>query len=94
MPCSLDSIVVGCNETQQRRIYVHAQTLLVLHLMMFLLHRGQMIAFHPLMKFPLHGDQMVVLVEVVAHSPHVANELEETPTGLEPDSCDPSNYHS
>jgi hypothetical protein len=53
-----------------------------------------MSALHPLMKFPLHGDQMVVLVEVVAHSPHVANELEDTPTGLEPDSCDPSNYHN
>jgi hypothetical protein len=35
-----------------------------------------------------------VLVEVVAHSPHVADELEDTLTGLEPDSCDPSNYHS
>jgi hypothetical protein len=58
-------------------------------------HLGnQMSALHPLMKFPLHGDQMVVLVEVVAHSPHVANELEDTPTGLEPDSCDPSNYHN
>jgi hypothetical protein len=94
MPRSLDSTVVGCNGTQQHRIYVRTQTLLVLHLMMFLLHRGQMSAFHPLMKFPLHGDQMVVLVEVVAHSPHVANELEDTPTGLSLDSCDPSNYHS
>jgi hypothetical protein len=72
-------------------MYVRAQTLLVLHLMMFLLHRGQMSAFH-LMKFP-HGNQMVVLVEVVAHRPHVADE-EDTPTGSEPDSCDPSNYHS
>jgi hypothetical protein len=85
---------MGCNGTQQRQIYVRAQTLLVLHLMMFMLHRGQMSVFHPLMKFPLHGDQMVVLVEVVAHSPHVANELEDTPTGLSPDSCDPYNYHS
>jgi hypothetical protein len=49
--------------------------------------------FTPLMKFPLHEDQMVVLVEEVPHSPHVADE-EDTPTGLEPDSCDPSNYHS
>jgi hypothetical protein len=85
---------MGCNGTQQRRIYVRAQTLLVLHLMMFLLHWGQISAFHPLMKFPLHGDQMVVLVEVDAHSPHVADELEDTPMGLEPDNCDPSNYHS
>jgi hypothetical protein len=85
---------VGCNGTQQRRIYIRAQTLLMLHLMMFLLHRGQMSAFHPLMKFPLHGNQMVVLVEVVSHSPHVADELEDTPMGLSPDSYDPSNYHS
>jgi hypothetical protein len=82
----------GCSGTQQRRTYVRTQILDVLHLMMFLLHRGQMSAFH-LMKFPLHGNQMVVLVEVVAHSPYVADE-EDTPTGLEPDSCDPSNYHS
>jgi hypothetical protein len=92
MPRSLDSTVVGCNGIQQRRIYVRAQTLLMLHLMMFLLHRSQMSAFH-LMKFPLHGNQMVVLVEVVSHSAHVADE-EDTPTGLEPDSCDPSNYDS
>jgi hypothetical protein len=83
---------MGCNRTQQRRIYVRVQTLLVLHLMMFLLHRGQMSVFL-LMKFPLHGNQMVVLVEVVAHSPHVADE-EDTPTGSKPDSDDPSNYHS
>jgi hypothetical protein len=93
MPRSLDSTTVGCNGTQQCRIYVRAQTLLVLYPMMFLLHWGQMSAYLLLMKFPLHGNQIVVLVEVVAHSPHVADE-EDTPTGLEPDSGDPSNYHS
>jgi hypothetical protein len=34
------------------------------------------------------------LSEVVAHSPHMVDELEDTPMGLSPDSCDPSNYHS
>jgi hypothetical protein len=53
-----------------------------------------MSALHPLMKFPLHGDEMVVLSEAVAHSPHMVDELEDTPTGLKPDSCDPPNYHS
>jgi hypothetical protein len=93
-PCSLHSTVAGCSETQQRWIYVCAQILNVLHLKMFLLHRGQMSALHPLMKFPLHGDEMVVLLKTVAHSPHMVDELEDTPTGLKPNSCDPPNYHS
>jgi hypothetical protein len=93
MPRSLDSTTVGCNGTQQRRIYIRAQTLLMLHLMMFLLHRSQMSAFLLLMKFPLHGNQMVVLVEVVAHSPHVVDD-KDTPMGSKLDNGDPSNYHS
>jgi hypothetical protein len=67
---SLHSNAAGCSETQQRQIYVCTQILDMLHLKMFLLHRGQMSALHPLMKFPLHGDEMVVLSEAVAHSPH------------------------
>jgi hypothetical protein len=64
-PRSLYSTAAGCSETQQCQIYIRAQILDVLHLKMFLLHRGQMSALHPLMMFPLHGDEMVVLSEAV-----------------------------
>jgi hypothetical protein len=45
------------------------------------------------MKFPLHRDGMVQLMAAVAHSYHAADE-EDTPTGSEPDSGDPSTHHS
>jgi hypothetical protein len=36
---------------------------------------------------------MVQSMAVAAHSYHAADE-EDTPTGSEPDSCDPSTHHS
>jgi hypothetical protein len=83
----------GCSGTQQCRTYVHAQIIDALHLMMFFHLGNQMSSLHPLMKFPLHRDGMVQLMEVATHSYHAANE-EDTPTGSEPDSCDPSTHHS
>jgi hypothetical protein len=61
--------------------------------MMFFHLGNQMSAWHPLMKFPLHRDGMVQSMAAATHIYHAADE-EDTPTGSEPDSCDPSTHHS
>jgi hypothetical protein len=61
--------------------------------MMFFYLGNQMSALHPLMKFLLHRDGMVQSMAAAAHSYHATDE-EDTPTGLELDSGDPSTHHS